>query len=69
MHWSLAPEHGVQAVEAVQRRAARARIALVALGVGDVAEIGAARALQHVAAEARHVADLRAGGELQATAR
>ena len=45
------PEPGVRLLQSVQLR---------------VAEIGAARALEHIAAERRHVADLRAGGELQA---
>ena len=46
------------AVEAVDRVAALARAALVAAR-GVVIEIGAARALQEIAADRRHVADLR----------
>ena len=53
------------AVEAVQRGAAGARIALVAIAIADVAEIAAARPLQDIAAERRHVAQLRAGGKLE----
>ena len=58
-------EHRMGAIEAFQRGAAGSRIALVAIGVADVAEIAAAGALQDVAAERRHVAQLRAGGELE----
>ena len=53
------------AVEAVQRGAAGSGIALVAIVVADVAEIAASGPLQHVAAERRHVAELRTGGELE----
>src|SRR5262249_47196135 len=56
-------EHGMHAVVSVHRGAAGARVALVALGIGDITEIGAAGALEHVAREARHIADLRARGE------
>jgi len=59
-------QHGVVAVDAVQRRAARARDALVAGGPTRVAEVRAPRPLQDVAAQRRHVAELRAGGKLQA---
>ena len=48
----------VHAVEAADRRAAAARLALVA-GCGDVVEVGAPRALQEIAADRRHVAQLR----------
>lgn len=48
------------AVKALQRIAARARLALVAAR-RHVVEIGAASALQQVAADRRHVADLGAG--------
>ena len=58
-------EHGLGPVEAANGGTARARIAFVAGGIGDIAEIGATRALQDVAAKARHVADLLAGRELK----
>ncbi len=58
-------EYGVRPVDAVQRGAAGAGIALVAIGVGRVSKVGATRALQDVAAEQGHVADLRTGGELK----
>ena len=54
-------EDRVVAIDAVQGRAAGARPALVARQVVLVAEIGAARALHHVAADRGHVAEL-AGG-------
>jgi len=53
-------EDGVNAVEAVQGVAASARGALVAAR-GLIVEVGAAGALQDVAAHRRHVADLPAG--------
>jgi hypothetical protein len=56
-------EHGMHAVVSVHGGAAAARVALVALGIGDIAEIGAAGALEDVAGEACHIADLRACGE------
>ncbi len=65
MQWSLAPSTACVRLIAGQGGAAGAGIALVARRVGRVAEISAAGALQDVAAEARHVADLLAGGELQ----
>lgn len=58
-------EHGVPAVEAADGGAAGTGNPFVALRVSNVAEIRAARALQHVTAEARHVAELLAGCELQ----
>ena len=58
-------EHGVDAVDTFHRGAARAGIALVAVGIRGVAKISAAGALENIAAEARHVADLLAGGELE----
>ena len=57
-------EDRVVAIDAVQGRAAGARPALVARQVVLVAEIGAARALHHVAADRGHVAEL-AGGRGQ----
>jgi hypothetical protein len=54
------PQHRVDAVVAVQGGAAGAGRALVA-GVDGVAEVVAAGALHEVAADRRHVADLRAG--------
>src|SRR5947209_15672417 len=62
----LAPaEHRVRSIEAVQRGAARTRVSLVARGVGDIAKVDAPRALQYIAAKARHVADLLARRELE----
>ena len=53
-------EHGMAAGYAADRRAAASRFALVAgRKIRGVAEIGAARALHQIAADARHVADLR----------
>ena len=53
-------EHGMAAGDAADRRAAAAGRALVAGGeVRGIAEIGAARALHQIAADGRHVADLR----------
>ena len=61
----LAPaEHRVQAVLAAARVAAGAGLALVA-GAGGVVEIGAARALQQVAADGRGIAQLRRGAGQQ----
>ena len=54
-------EHGVPAVLAADGGAAGARCALVAGGVADIAEVGAAGPLQEVAADGRLVAHLRAG--------
>ena len=56
-------EHRMVAIDAVQRCATRSGHALVALSEGRVSEVRAARALQHVAAEARHVAQARGGGQ------
>jgi len=58
-------EHGVRTIEAVDRRAAGSRVALVAIGVADIAEIAAACPLQDIASERCHVAELRTGGKLQ----
>src|SRR5205823_5803192 len=44
---------------------ARTRVSLVARGVGDIAKVDAPRALQYIAAKARHVADLLARRELE----
>ena len=49
-------EDGVDAVVAFERGAAGAGIALVALGEGAVIEVIAARALEQIAADRRHVA-------------
>ena len=57
-------EDRVVAVEAVKGRAAGARPAFVARKIVLVAEVGAARALHHVAADRGHVAEL-AGGRGQ----
>ena len=54
------PQNGMASVHAVHGRTARTRITLVALPVAGIAEIGAARHLQHVTAQPRHVANLRA---------
>jgi hypothetical protein len=51
-------EHGVAAVEAVERLASGSGLSAVARRV-HVAEIGAARPLEDVAGDRRHVADLR----------
>src|SRR5207237_2569537 len=55
------PEHRMRTIEALDRGAAGPRRALVAIRIGSVAKIRAPRALEHVAAERRHVADLLAG--------
>ena len=65
MHCSLVPSTACMRLMPSMRGAAGAGIALVAVGIGGVAEIGAASALKHVAAKRGHVADLRGGGELQ----
>ena len=57
-------EDGVHAVEAADGRAARAGLAFVA-GRRNVVEVGAARALQEVAADRRHVAQLLRGAGQQ----
>lgn len=54
-------EHGVPAVFAANGGAARARRALVAVGVADVAKIWAPSALEQITAHGRLVANLRAG--------
>ena len=56
-----AAEDGVHAVLAIDRRAAAAGIALVARRERQLAEVRAARALHQVAADRRHVAQLRRG--------
>ena len=53
------------AIKAFHRRAAGSGIALVAGVVADVTEIGAARALQDIAAQRRHVTKLRTRGKFQ----
>jgi hypothetical protein len=58
-------EDGMRAVESLHRGTARAWVALVAFGIGRVAEIGATGALQDISAQARHVPQLLAGGELE----
>jgi hypothetical protein len=57
MHCSLVPS--------IHRGAAGSRIARIAVVVTHVAEVGAAGALQDVAAERGHVSELRTGGQLQ----
>ncbi len=57
-------EHGVAAVDPLQRRAAAAGLTLVARR-RDVAEVAAPGALQQVAADARHVAQLGRRAQLQ----
>src|SRR5438046_6269816 len=59
------PEHRMLAVDAVQRGAAGAGLALIARAPGWIAEIIAPGALQYIAAERGHVADLRAGREIE----
>ncbi len=59
------PEHRVLAVDTVQRGAAGAGLTLVARAPGRIAEIITPRPLQYIAAERRHVAELRAGGEIE----
>lgn len=51
-------QHRMLPVVARQRRAARLRIAPVAFRKAGLAVVGAARALQHIAAKPRHIADL-----------
>jgi hypothetical protein len=58
-------ENRMVAIEAVPGRAARTRPALVARQIVAVAEVGTARALQDVAADGRHVAQLAGGGKQQ----
>ena len=53
-------QHGVAAIEAVERIAAGSRLSAVARRM-NISEIGAARPLQDVAGDRRHVADLRGG--------
>ena len=59
MHCSLWPKNGVDAIEAVERAATAARIAFVALRKRRIVKIIATRALQKIAADRRHVAQLR----------
>src|SRR5262249_46312444 len=59
-------QHSMHAVEAGNGGAARTGRALVASIPARVAKVRTARALQHVAPQARHVADLLAGSEIQA---
>ena len=65
MQLSLMPSTACLRLTPSSARAAGARLALVAGGPARIAEIIAARPLQHIAAQRRHVADLRAGGQLQ----
>ncbi len=58
-------ENRVAAIDALHRGAARPGIPLVAGFPARIAKVGAARALQNVAAERRHVADLSARGKLK----
>ena len=58
-------EYRVLTIKPVERRATRAGHAFVAVGIGNIAEIAASRALEHIAAEARHIAQLRARSEFQ----
>src|SRR6266536_619943 len=58
-------EHGMRSMEAVEGRATGARNALVAVRIGYIPKIRTTRTLQHVAAQCRHIADLRTGCELQ----
>ena len=55
-------EHRMGAIETLQRGAAGTGVALVAVRIADIAEIAAARPLQNIAAQRRHVAQLRARG-------
>src|SRR6476620_12582962 len=59
-------EDGVVTVDPRDRRAAGARVALVASRPARIAKIRAAGSLQHVPTQRRHVPQLSAGGELQA---
>ena len=59
------PEHRVLAIDPADRAATRSRIAFVAGGKVGESEVVAARPLEHVAAQARHVAQLRAGRQPQ----
>ena len=52
------PQHGMNPVVTVERRAAASRLALVARG-RRVSEVIASRPLKQVAAGGRHVSDLR----------
>src|SRR4030095_800643 len=58
-------ENGMLAIDAFECRTARTGIALVTRP-GGLAEIFAAGALQNIAAEAGHVADLLTGSQLEA---
>src|SRR5260370_33372667 len=55
----------MHAVNSLQRGAARSGVALVAVVIADVAEIGASRALENVSAKGGHVSKLLAGSELE----
>jgi hypothetical protein len=57
-----AAKHRMHAIKPAHRRAARTRIALIAFAIRDIAKIRAAGPLQYVATEARHIAELLAGG-------
>src|ERR1700683_3138684 len=58
-------KNSVFAIDAFESRATGAWLSLVAGAPGWIAEITAPRALQYIAAEGSHVAQLRAGGQLQ----
>src|SRR3954447_26247840 len=54
-------EDGVDTIESFQRSAATARLPFVTLRKSGVIKVEAARALHQIAADGRHVAQLRAG--------
>ena len=58
-----ASQNGMLAIDAVDRRTAGPRNALVA-GKAYITKIGASGALKDIAGNRRHIADLRAGGKL-----
>jgi hypothetical protein len=58
-------ENGVMSVETANSVAAGTEFALVAARSGGVVEIDAARPLEDVASDGRHVADLRRGARQQ----
>ncbi len=59
-------QHRMLAIDPLQGSTAGAGLALVAGAPVGIAEIGTPGALQHIAAERAHVADLSAGGQHQA---
>ena len=62
-------QDGVHAIVSFERAAAAARLALVAGGKIRIVKIRAARALQKIAADGGHIAQLRAGAGEQGLAR